>query len=48
MGVEEFLRLALWRDARGLSEDELVPGAQRSTMDALAEATEGADQVLAF
>lgn len=35
-------------DARGLSEDELVEGAQRSTMDALAEATENADKVLVF
>lgn len=35
-------------DARGLSEDELVKGAQRSTMDALAEATENADKVLVF
>jgi len=35
-------------DARGISEDEVVPGAERSTMDALAEATQQADQVLVF
>ncbi len=44
----EVLLCGTCMDARGLSEDELVSGAQRSTMDALAEATEGADQVLAF
>lgn len=35
-------------DARGLTEDELVDGAARSTMDELAAATLGADQVLVF
>ena len=35
-------------DARGLTEEEVVGGAGRSTMDALAEATEQADQVLVF
>lgn len=35
-------------DARGLTEDEVVQGAERSTMDALAEATEEADKVLVF
>ncbi len=35
-------------DARGISEDEVVPDAERSTMDALAEATANADQVLTF
>lgn len=35
-------------DARGLSGDELVKGARRSTMDDLAEATENADKVLVF
>lgn len=35
-------------DARGLTDDEVVKGAERSTMDALAEATEQADRVLTF
>lgn len=35
-------------DARGITEEEIVDGAQRSTMDALAEATTHSDQVLAF
>ncbi|CAM4295846.1 DsrE family protein [Vreelandella rituensis] len=35
-------------DARGLTDDEVVKGAERSTMDALAEATEQADKVLVF
>lgn len=35
-------------DARGLTDDELVAGTERSTMDALAEATEQADKVLVF
>lgn len=35
-------------DARGITEDEIVKGAERSTMDALAEATLNADRVLVF
>ena len=35
-------------DARGMSEAELLEGAQRSTMDALANATTEADKVLVF
>jgi uncharacterized protein involved in oxidation of intracellular sulfur len=35
-------------DARGLTEAELMAGAQRSTMDALASETERADKVLVF
>lgn len=35
-------------DARGLTEADLMDGAQRSTMDALAEATATADKVLVF
>ncbi|MCE8034049.1 MAG: DsrE family protein [Halomonas sp.] len=35
-------------DARGLTDEEVVEGAERSTMDALAEATEQADKVLVF
>ncbi|SFR66346.1 uncharacterized protein involved in oxidation of intracellular sulfur [Marinobacter daqiaonensis] len=35
-------------DARGITEDEIVKGAERSTMDALADATISADRVLVF
>jgi uncharacterized protein involved in oxidation of intracellular sulfur len=35
-------------DARGITADEIVPDASRSTMDELAEATANADQVLTF
>jgi uncharacterized protein involved in oxidation of intracellular sulfur len=35
-------------DARGISEAELLEGAERSTMDALANATAEADKVLVF
>ena len=35
-------------DARGLPEDQMMQGASRSTMDALAEATVTADKVLVF
>ena len=35
-------------DARGMSETELLEGAQRSTMDARANATAEADKVLIF
>lgn len=35
-------------DARGLPEEQMMPGASRSTMDALAEATVAADRVLVF
>ncbi|MFW5824848.1 MAG: DsrE/DsrF/TusD sulfur relay family protein [Marinobacter sp.] len=35
-------------DARGITDDEIVKGAGRSTMDALAEATLNADKVLVF
>ena len=35
-------------DARGMNETELLEGAQRSTMDALAAATVEADKVLVF
>lgn len=35
-------------DARGITDDEVVNGAERSTMDALAEATEQAEKVLVF
>ena len=35
-------------DARGIGEDELLEGAQRSTMDALAEAADEAGHILTF
>jgi len=35
-------------DARGISEEEVVKGAQRSTMDELANVTMAADKVLVF
>jgi uncharacterized protein involved in oxidation of intracellular sulfur len=35
-------------DARGMTETELIPGTQRSTMDALAAAALAADKVMVF
>jgi uncharacterized protein involved in oxidation of intracellular sulfur len=35
-------------DARGMTEDDLMDGANRSTMDELAEATTAADKILVF
>jgi uncharacterized protein involved in oxidation of intracellular sulfur len=35
-------------DARGLTEDQLVAGSQRSTLDELAEQTANAERVLVF
>lgn len=35
-------------DARGIGESEILDGAERSTMNALAEATAEADKVLVF
>ncbi|EII2377487.1 DsrE family protein [Vibrio cholerae] len=35
-------------DARGISEEEVIQGAQRSTMDELAEVTIAADKVMVF
>ena len=35
-------------DARGLADNEILDGAERSTMDALAQETERADKVLVF
>ena len=35
-------------DARGMSEERLVEGAMRGTMDILTEWTKGADKVLVF
>jgi len=35
-------------DARGLAQEELMPGATRSTLDELTEVTLAADKVLVF
>lgn len=35
-------------DARGMTDDDDINGARRSTMDALADATISADKVLVF
>lgn len=35
-------------DARGITEEEVVDGSHRSTMDELGESTEQADRVLVF
>ena len=37
-----------YMDARGMNDAELLEGAQRSTMDALANVTAEADKVLVF
>lgn len=44
----ELLLCGTCMDARGVSEQELVAGARRSTMDELAAATLAADKVLVF
>ena len=44
----EVLLCGTCMDARGISDDELVEGAKRSTMAELAERTVAADQVLVF
>ena len=44
----EVLLCGTCMDARGLTDAELVEGAQRSTLDELAERTLAADQVLVF
>jgi uncharacterized protein involved in oxidation of intracellular sulfur len=44
----EVLLCGTCMDARGVSEQELVEGARRSTMDELAAATLAADKVLVF
>jgi uncharacterized protein involved in oxidation of intracellular sulfur len=44
----ELLLCGTCMDARGLSDEELTEGAQRSTMQELAERTVAADQVLVF
>lgn len=42
------LLCATCMDARGIDRAEIVDGAERSTMDALAEATETSERVLVF
>lgn len=44
----EVLLCGTCMDARGLSDEELVEGARRSTLDELAEQTLAADRVLVF
>lgn len=44
----ELLLCGTCMDARGLTENELVEGAQRSTMDELAARTSAAERVLVF
>ncbi|MCP5407677.1 MAG: DsrE family protein [Chromatiaceae bacterium] len=44
----EVLLCGTCMDARGLTDDELVEGARRSTMKELAEQTAAADRVLVF
>lgn len=47
-GNHALLLCSTCMDARGLTEAELVEGAQRSSMDELAKATLAADKVLTF
>lgn len=44
----EILACGTCMDARGLTEDDLLEGAARSTMPALSEHTMNADKVLVF
>jgi len=44
----EVLLCGTCMDARGFNDDDIVPEAQRSTMQELAERTLAADQVLVF
>ncbi len=44
----ELLLCGTCMDARGLTDDELVEGARRSTMDELAERTLAAERVLVY
>jgi uncharacterized protein involved in oxidation of intracellular sulfur len=47
-GGAQILLCSTCMDARGLTDDELMQGAQRSSMDALALAVRDADKVLVF
>ena len=48
VGNNRVLLCGTCMDARGLSDDALMDGAKRSTMDELAAATVAADKVLVF
>src|SRR6516165_11191767 len=48
LGTHRILLCGSCMDARGLAEAELVEGAQRSTMDEVAQATVAADKVFVF
>ena len=48
VGKGRILLCGTCMDARGIDQTELMDGAQRSTMDELAEATSAADKVLTF
>jgi uncharacterized protein involved in oxidation of intracellular sulfur len=48
LGNGQVLLCGTCMDARGLADGELMEGAARSTMDALAATTAAADQVLVF
>ena len=47
-GRGHILLCGICMDARGMSDDDIVEGANRSTMVELAEATASADKVLVF
>jgi uncharacterized protein involved in oxidation of intracellular sulfur len=48
MGKGEILLCGTCMDARGIADAEVIPGAQRSTMDELASATVAADKTFVF
>jgi len=48
VGKGQVLLCGTCMDARGMTEADLMEGAQRSTMDSLAAATAAADKVLVF
>ena len=47
-GAHRLLLCGTCMDARGLTENDLIEGSRRSSMDELAEATVAADKVLVF
>jgi uncharacterized protein involved in oxidation of intracellular sulfur len=47
-GKGQVLLCSTCMDARGLTDSEIMPGAKRSSMDALAAAMLDADKVLVF
>ncbi len=48
VGKGDVLLCGTCMDARGMTEEDMIDGARRSTMDELAEATLAADRVLVF